>query len=117
MVGMHRSWGTQDSFLSWGLDWVLVPCLSHIGQLGALLPHGILVSWLQVDAGSLWSLSQPGLARLVWLVWVLRAEARSGGRDEGMWDFEGWVCALWLAVEVPGCPCRPGGPHDMVIRT
>lgn len=79
MVGGQRSWG---------LDWVPIPCMFHTGQLGALLPHGIPASWLQVGAGSPWSLSQPGLARLVWPVWVLRAVARSGGRDDCTWDFE-----------------------------
>lgn len=42
---------TGPLFLAWGLDWVPMPCLSHIGRLGALLPHGILHA-LPVGAGA-----------------------------------------------------------------
>lgn len=85
MVVGQGSWGTRDSLLAWGLDWVPVACVSHTGQLGALLPHGICASQRHVGAGSLWSLSQSELAQLVRLVWVLTAaEAGSGGGVRGV---------------------------------
>lgn len=42
---------TAPLFLAWALDWVPMPCLSHIGRLGALLPHGMLHE-LPVGAGA-----------------------------------------------------------------
>ena len=42
-----------------GSGWILVPCGSHTGQLGALLRRGIPSCRLAVGAGSLWRLAQP----------------------------------------------------------
>lgn len=140
MLQKAKKWwsqGTQDSCLARGLDWVPGSCLSHTGRLGALLPHGIPASQLQVGAGSLLSLSLSQLAQLVWLVWVLTAvEARSGGRGEGVWDCGCWVwacssecvCVFWGSAEQRLVGCSGGtlgsqlslgawGPRGGVVRT
>lgn len=123
----------EDSFfLAWGLDGVLVSCVSHTCQLRALLPHRTPASRLQVGAGS--SGASPG----GWACSACPAGLGVGGGGQkrewggahlcvgaglGVWGYRSWVCACSLAVCVWWGHrswygfCGAWGPHSRIPWT